>query len=162
HPVPECPRDASAPPPPAVVLPVYRFAACPNQPRGGDVWLAEDGQGRPRRALALLGFVRYDARLITHLQALRDPLLPATEVHWSPAERLILLTDCYEGTLRDRFETRLAEGHPGVPRGGLIALLRGAPQALAALYASHGILHLGVHPRTCSSMATACASPTPA
>src|SRR5205814_193144 len=86
-------------------------------------------------------------RLIAHLQALRDPLLPATEVHWSQAERLILLTDCYEGTLRERFERRQAEGHPGIPRPELIGLLRGAAQALDALYASHGLQHLGINPR---------------
>lgn len=141
------PAEAHHVAPTAISLPGYRFVSCLNQTPLGDLWLAEDAQGRRRRALALHGFVRYDARLIAHLQALRDPLLPATEVHWSSAERLILLTDCYEGTLRDRFEARQAEGSAGIPRGELIPLLRGAAQALDALYASHGILHLGVHPR---------------
>jgi serine/threonine protein kinase len=133
--------------PTSVSLPGYRFHACLTQTSLADVWSAEDKQGRPRRALCLLSFVRYDARLISHLQTLRDPSLPATEVHWSPAERLVVLTDWYDGTLRDRLEERQAEGLPGIPREELLPLLRSAADALDGLAARAGMPHLGIHPR---------------
>jgi serine/threonine protein kinase len=143
------PPGAPARPPmlTALSLPGYRFLSCLMQGPLGEVWRAEDSAGRPRRAFCLLNFVRYDARLIHHLQALHDPALPPTEVHWSPAERLVILTECSERTLRDRFEECLAEGRPGVPRAELLRLLRSAAEALDALHERHGLQHLGIHPR---------------
>ena len=133
--------------PTAVSLPGYRFTSCLSQSLLGDVWQAVDSQGKSRRALCLLSFIRYDARLIGHLQTLRDPALPSTEVHWSPAERLVILTDWCEGTLRDRFDQHRMAGHPGIPHSELLPLLRSAAEALDSLYARYGILHLGLHPR---------------
>jgi serine/threonine protein kinase len=135
------------PAPTSVSLPGYRFVSCVNQSPLSDQWRAEDSTGRPQRAQCLLGFVKYDARLISHFKALRDRALPPTEVHWSPAERLILLTSAYEGTLRDRFDQRKAEGLPGIPRLELLAKLRTAAEALDALATQHGLQHLGLHPR---------------
>ena len=135
------------PAPTSVSLPGYRFVSCVNQSHLSDLWRAEDTAGRPLRAQCLLGFVKYDARLISHFRALRDRALPPTEVHWSPAERLVLLTGAYEGTLRDRFDRRQAEGSPGVPRLELLAMLRTAAEALDALATQHGLQHLGLHPR---------------
>ncbi|MBY0232818.1 MAG: protein kinase [Gemmataceae bacterium] len=137
----------TTPLPTAVSLPGYRFLSCASQTALGDIWLAEDSAGNPRRGLALLGYVRYDARLIAHLQALRDPALAPTEVHWSPAERLVLLTDPCEGSLRDLFDRSVAEGGHGVARERLLALLRTAAEALDRLSSRHGIQHLGLNPR---------------
>jgi serine/threonine protein kinase len=149
RPVEKTPGENLAPAAPtAASLPGYRFLSCLNQGPLGDVWRAVDGAGRPRRALCLLNFVRYDARLIAHLQALRDPALPATEVHWSPAERLVILTEGFEQTLRDRFEQAQGEKKaPGLQREELLALMRSAAESLDALYARHGLQHLGLHPR---------------
>jgi serine/threonine protein kinase len=142
------PRPAlDGPLPTAVSLPGFRFRRCISQTPLGDLWEAEDASGSLRRGLALLGYVRYDARLITHLQALRDPMLPATEVHWSPAERLVLLTDPCDGALRDRFEACVAAGQPGIPRAELLGLLRSVAEALDRLHARYGIQHLGLHPK---------------
>jgi serine/threonine protein kinase len=141
------PSGGVGPAPTAVSLPGYRFQSCIGQGLLGDVWRAEDSAGRPRRALCLLNFVRYDARLIAHLQALRDPALPSTEVHWSPAERLVMLTESYEKTLRERFDECRAKGLPGIPRADMLRLLRSVAEALDALYARHGLQHLGINPR---------------
>ena len=135
------------PDPTAVSLPGYRFVSCVNQSPLSDQWRAVDTIGRPRRAQCLLDFVKYDARLIAHFKALRDHVLPPTEVHWSPAERLVILTSDYEGTLRDRFEQRRAEGSPGIPRLELLAMMRTAAEALDSLSTQHGLQHLGLHPR---------------
>lgn len=133
--------------PTAVSLPGFRLLSCLSQTQIGDLWLAEDSQGRKRRALVLLEFVRYNERLIAHLKALQDPVLPATEVHWSPSERLILLSDPCEGTLRDRFEACRSSGLPGIPREELLSLLRSAAEALDGLWERHGLQHLGLNPR---------------
>jgi serine/threonine protein kinase len=133
--------------PTAASLPGYRFVSCLSQTQFGDLWIAEDSEGRKRRALALLGFVRYNERLIAHLRALQDPVLPTTEVHWSPAERLVLLSDPYDGTLKDRFEACSAAGQPGIPRESLLNLLRSAAEALDGVYQRHGLQHLGLNPR---------------
>ena len=133
--------------PTAVSLPGFRFISCLNQSPLGDLWRAEDAEGRPRRAVCLLPFVRYDDRLICHLRALRDPALPNTEVHWSPSERLVVLTEWHERTLRDLFEECQAQGHVGVPRDQLLTLLRSAAEALDALHSRHGLDHLGLNPR---------------
>ncbi|MFO0881475.1 MAG: protein kinase [Gemmataceae bacterium] len=140
-------KEGMPPTPTAISLPGYRFTGCLNQTSLGDLWRAEDNEGRLRRAMCLLGFVRYDARLISHFQALRDPALPPCEVHWSPAERLVLLTSWMDGTLRDRFDQRVAEGNPGIPRQELLTLLRTAAEALDGLYGRHGLQHLGINPR---------------
>lgn len=140
------PAPAIGPLPTAVSLPGYRFLRCVNQTPLGDLWEARGADGGVRRALALLGYVRYDARLINHLQALRDPMLPVTEVHWSPAERLVVLTDPCECTLREHFERCLADGKPGVARAELLRLLRTAAEALDRLHARYGIQHLGLNP----------------
>jgi serine/threonine protein kinase len=135
------------PSPTAASLPGYRFVTCLSQTQFGDLWMAEDNEGRKRRALALLGFVRYNERLIAHLKALRDPVLPSTEVHWSPAERLVLLSDPYDGTLKERFEECCAAGQPGIPRETLLTLLRSAAEALDGVFQRHGLQHLGLNPR---------------
>ena len=133
--------------PTAVSLPGFRLLSCLSQTQIGDLWLAEDSQGRKRRALVLLEFIGYNERVIAHLRALHDPVLPATEVHWSPSERLILLSDPYEGTLRDRFDACRTSGLPGIPREELLSLLRSAAEALDGLWERHGLQHLGLNPR---------------
>jgi serine/threonine protein kinase len=150
---PTAPSVADAPSlanqaPTAVSLPDYRFVTCLSQTQFGDLWIAENKAGEQRRAMALLGFVQYDERLINHLRALRDPVLPNTEVHWSPAERLILVSDVYDGTLKDRFDACLSQGLGGIPRDSLLTLIRSAAEALDGINIRHGLQHLGLNPRT--------------
>jgi serine/threonine protein kinase len=144
---PAYPAPVAPPAPTAVSITGVRFITCLNQGPFGDLWRAADSDGRPRRALCVLNFVQYDARLIAHLQALRDPALPPTEVHWSPAERLVVLTDSFEKTLRERFEEYRTAGKPGIPRAELVPLMRTVAEALDALDARHGLPHLGINPR---------------
>ncbi len=141
------PLNALAGQPTSVSLPGHRFLQCLSQTPLGDFWRARNAAGRECRALCLLEFVRYDEHLIQHLRALTHPALPPTEVHWSPAERLVLVTECCERALRDRFENCLAEGRSGAPREELLRYLRTAAEALDALHEQFGLRHLGLHPR---------------
>jgi hypothetical protein len=133
--------------PTSVSLPGYRFVECVGQGPLGDLWLVRDARGRERRAFCLLNLVKYDEQLVAQLEALRDPVLPEAEVHWSQADRVVLVTDSFEQTLRDRFEQCQGAGLRGVPRDELLGYLRTAARALDALAARHGLAHLGLNPR---------------
>src|SRR5262249_22932670 len=116
------------PQPTCVSLPGYRFVQCLAQGPLGDLWRAQDASGRECRALCLPRLAR-EARLIDRLQALSHPALPPTEVHWSAAGRLVLVTGWYEQTLRDRLEEcRQRDRRPGLPRGELLGYLRTAAE----------------------------------
>jgi serine/threonine protein kinase len=130
-----------------VSLPGYRFLHCLGQNGLGDVWAVEAADGRELRALCLYAFARESAALIQRLQALRHPTLPPTEVFWSPSGRVVLLSERFEATLRDRFERCWEEGRQGVPRGELLGYLRHAAEALDAVHSAQGLAHLGLNPR---------------
>ncbi len=134
--------------PTCVVLPGYRFVLCTSQSPLGDVWQVTDEAGEEHRALCLYSFVEHDQELIARLQGLCHPVLPESNVSWSPSGRLVLVTRPFAGTLRDRFEACLAEGLRGVPRGELLRCLRVVAEALDALVQEHGLFHLGLNPRS--------------
>jgi serine/threonine protein kinase len=69
-------------------------------------------------------------------------------VAWSPSGRLVLVTDEFEQTLRDRLEKCQKQGLPGIPRQELLRYLRTVAEALDTLYQQHELPHLGLNPRT--------------
>jgi hypothetical protein len=73
--------------------------------------------------------------------------LPEADVVAAPTGHLVVVTDCFEQTLHDRFEACQAAGLPGVPRDELLDYLRAAAEALNALRGEHGLAHLGLSPR---------------
>jgi serine/threonine protein kinase len=134
--------------PTSVALPGYRFLHCISQSPLGDVWKVTDEAGQERRALCLYSFVGHDQQLIDRLQGLQHPALPAAQVSWSPSGRVVLVTEPFTGTLRDRFDACLASGQQGVPRGELLGCLRVVAEALDALNQEQGVPHLGLSPRS--------------
>jgi serine/threonine protein kinase len=144
---PEASAPRSGPAPTCVSLPGYRFLHCLSQTPLGDIWKAEDEQGHPRRALCLHNFVEQNPTLIERLQSLQHPVLPPTEAAWSPSGRLVLVTEQFEQTLRDRLETCQKQGLPGIPREELLGYLRMAAEAIDTLYQQHSLPHLGLNPR---------------
>ncbi len=138
---------SSAPMPTCVSVPGYRFLECVSQTPLGDIWKVEDAQGQLRRALCLPSFVDRDPALIDRLQQLIHPVLPLLEAYWSPAGRLVLVTEEFDQTLRDRLEICQKEGLPGIPREELLGYLRSAAEAIDALYVEHHLPHLGLNPR---------------
>jgi serine/threonine protein kinase len=141
------PRVGTLYTPTCVSLPGYRFLQCVNQTPLGDIWKAEDKQGQPRRALCLYSFVEEDPVLIERLQNLTHPILPPTEISWSPAGRLVLVTDELTLTLRDRLDACQKQGLPGIPREEALGHLRLLAEALDTLYAQYNLPHLGLNPR---------------
>ncbi|HWG46288.1 MAG TPA: protein kinase [Gemmataceae bacterium] len=148
-------RGPSTPAPTCVSLPGYRFLQCTSQTLLGDIWTVEDEQGRSRRALCLHNFVDQDPALIERLESLSHPALPPTQVAWSPTGRLVLVTDEFEQTLRDRLESCQKQGLPGIPREQLLGYLRTVAEALDCLYQQHELPHLGLNPRTLTLRAEA-------
>lgn len=134
--------------PTCVSLPGYRFLQCVSQTPLGDVWKVVDAQDQPRRAMCLHNFVEQDPTLIERLQAFNHPALPAIEAAWSPSGRLVLVSDEFEQTLRDRLELCQKQGLPGIPREELLGYLRTVAEALDSLYQQHGLPHLELNPRT--------------
>jgi serine/threonine protein kinase len=139
---------SATPAPTCVSLPGYRFLHCVGRTPLGDIWKVVDEQGRLRRALCLPTFVDQDPVLIERLQSLSHPALPATEASWSPSGRMVLVTEDFDLTLRDRLEMCQKQGLPGIPREELLGYLRAAAEAIDALYAQHRLPHLGLNPRT--------------
>jgi serine/threonine protein kinase len=133
--------------PTSVALPGYRFLSCTSQSPLGDVWKVQDNGGRELRALCLYNFVGQDPGLVPRFEALQHPALPKMQVAWSPAGRLVLVTELFEKTLRDRFDACRAEGQPGIPRGELLACLRVVADALDAIARDQGLPHLNLSPR---------------
>jgi serine/threonine protein kinase len=134
--------------PTCISAPGYRFLHAIGQTPLGDIWKVEDEQGCPRRALCLHNFVDKDTKLLEQLKNLTHPVLPAVEGIWSPAGRLVLITDEHEQTLRDRLEACQKEGLPGIPRDELLGYLRVVAEALDALYQQYNLAHLGLNSRT--------------
>jgi serine/threonine protein kinase len=141
------PRTEMSATPTCVSLPGYRFLECVAHTPLGNVWKAEDEQGRPRRALCLENFVEPDRQQVEMLQSVRYPALPRTEIAWNPSGRLVLVTDDVEQTLHDRMEACQKQGLPGIPREELLDYLRPVAEALDLLYQQHNLSHLGLNPR---------------
>jgi serine/threonine protein kinase len=77
---------------------------------------------------------------------LRHPGLVPGEVFWSPAGRLVLLTDPNRQTLRSCFDRHQKNGQAGIPRTQLLSWLRIAAEALDELACDQGLFHLGLNP----------------
>jgi serine/threonine protein kinase len=142
----ETPASGSAPT--CITLPGYRFLRCISQTPLGDTWQVEDEQGRLRRAFCLPSFADRDPTLIERLQNVKHPSLAAAEVFWSPSGRWVLLGEAFEQTLRDRLESCLKQGLPGIPRAELLGYLRTAAEVIDAVYQKYSLPHLGLNPRT--------------
>jgi serine/threonine protein kinase len=136
----------AGPAPTCVSLPGYRLLCCVGQTPLGDVWTAEDEQGRPRRAYCLHNFGAPDPDLLKHLQDLSHPGLPAVEAVSSPSGRLVLITERFEQTLRHRLEAYQKQGLPGIPRDELLGHLRVVAEAIDTLYLRYHLPHLGLNP----------------
>jgi serine/threonine protein kinase len=131
---------------PVEFLPGYRLGECLEQTALGDLWRVTSTTGQERLAHWLLHPLDPSPDLIARLEQLRHPALVPTEVHVSPTRRLVLLTDVPRETLRDRLDTCLAEGLPGIPRDRLLHWLFPIAEALDWLASAVKLPHLGVSP----------------
>jgi serine/threonine protein kinase len=129
----------------------YRFMHRVGSTPVAEVWKAQGPGGRQRLIKLLFGFVCPDRQdeveAIARLTALNHPLLVPAEVLLSEPGQLVLVTDCLETCLRDRYQEWQAQGQPGVPRAELLGYLASVAETLDRLRQEQGLQHLGLNPR---------------
>ncbi len=142
---------AAVPQMPPGLVDGYRFRERVGNSGLLEVWKAEALDGRKKFVQILHGFTSPETKLRDALQRLRSlqhPALFAPEFAHADKGRIILVTDDYRETVRDRFRQCQARKQPGIPRGELVDYLRAAAEVLDYLFQQHGVQHLGLNPRS--------------
>jgi hypothetical protein len=117
---------------------------------GGEVW-AGAGPGLTTAAIEIMPLAR-DAddvdglcRTLEWIQRLRHPNLLEIRAFWTLDDRLVILTELAEESLRDLLQARRETGLPGMPARKLVPYFREAARALDYLH-GHQVCHRDVKP----------------
>jgi serine/threonine protein kinase len=133
------------------VISRYRLLECLCQSLLVESWKAEEPDGTAHMAYLLSGTTGWQGakvdRLIEDLRVLQHPALAPREVLQSPSGRVVVVTDYFKWSLRDRLQECLSQQLRGVPRDELLRYLSRVAQALDVLYKEHKVAHLGLNPR---------------
>jgi serine/threonine protein kinase len=142
------PRNA----PPAVgALAGYRFLQCHGSTPLMDIWRVQAQGGRQRLVKLLYGAAADRDQLqdaLVRFRLLLHPGLVPLEAVQSDPGRLVLVTDAFEDSLRERLQQCLSRKQPGVPRDEVLGYLCSAAEVLDYLYQQHSVQHLGLNPRS--------------
>jgi len=117
----------------------------------GDVWLAKNQPTGVEKAIkVLLQPADHDAaqrelKSYELIKNLRHPYLLATEDFWIAENRLHVVMELADGTLRERLKECQARGHPGIPLEELFRYIAEAAEGLDYLH-SQKIAHRDVKP----------------
>jgi serine/threonine protein kinase len=121
---------------------------------GEEVWRATDPVGRLVTINIVPGGSGNDPRHrqrrmarqgLETVRRLCHPFLLRTHTFWEDADRLYVVMDLAEASLRDRLRAWQGQGGEGLPAAELVPRLREAAEALDYLHA-RGVLHRNVHP----------------
>jgi serine/threonine protein kinase len=120
--------------------------------RGGGftVWLSQ-GPGGVLKALKVSnrpiddGFIQRELAALELMRQLRHPFLLGIEGFFVDGERLCVVLELADGSLRDRLKECLAGGLPGIPPAELAAYAREAAEALDYLH-ENKVQHRDVKP----------------
>jgi serine/threonine protein kinase len=153
-------RFGSATPPPNVptkpvlpenVLADYRFLECLSNSPLMEVWKAQTPDGAKKRVKILFGLGSTDLakfkESLNRLKSMQHPAVLMPEVAHVEPGRLILVTDHFRETMRNRAHQCQARKQPGIPRGELVDYIRAAAEVLDYLYLQHNVQHLNLNPR---------------
>ncbi len=142
-PTPNIPRSAA--------LDGYRFLDRVGSSPLVDVWQVQTADGSKRLVQLIYGLAgqsgKREEEALGVLKNLHHPGLVPAEIIESTPGRLVLLTDCVEDTVRDRFKECQAHRLPGIPAGELLEYLRAAAEVLDYVYQQQSLQHLGLNPR---------------
>jgi serine/threonine protein kinase len=144
-------RLPAAPSLPAGVLADHRFLERVSNSPLAEVWKAQAPDRRKRLVQLLYGFRAPEKALkdaVARLQSVTHPALLAPDVAHVDSGRIVLVTDAWKESLRDRFQQCQGRKLPGIRRGELVDYLRAAAEVLDYLYQQHGVQHLNLSPRS--------------
>ena len=145
------PRGPARPALPADVLADHRFLECLGNSPLVETWKTQTTDGPKKRVKILYGLGSPNLGVLqeglARMKSIHHPALhPVEVVHVEPG-RLVLVTEHYRETLRDRAHQCQARKQPGIPRGELVDYVRAAAEVLDYLYQQHGVHHLNLNPR---------------
>ena len=116
-----------------------------------EVWQAQAPDGRKKLVQFAYGLRSAEPKLkeaVARLRSVHHPALFAPEIAHVEKGRLVVVTDSFRETVRDRFRQCQARKQPGIPRGELVDYLRAAAEVIDYLYHQHGVQHLSLNPRS--------------
>ena len=116
----------------------------------GEVWLARSPSGIMKAIKILLQAADREAgqrelKSLELIKNLRHPYLLATEDFWTANNRLHIVMELAEGTLRGLLKAALAQGKPGIPPDELFQYIAEAAEGLDFLH-SQKVTHRDVKP----------------
>jgi hypothetical protein len=117
----------------------------------GEVWLAHAPGGLTKAVKIIYGAfddrrAELELRSLHRIKMVRHPFLLSLERIEVVDNRLAIVTELADASLKDRYEECRRSGLPGVPRAELLGLLRDAADALDFLTERHSLQHLDVKP----------------
>lgn len=136
---------------PEVKLPGYTLLDRLGAGGYGEVWRASAPGGLTKAVKFVFGQYN-EKRAANELKALekvlgvRHPFLLSLERIEVLEDRLVIITEVADGSLKDRFDECVAEGEAGVPREELLGYLRDTADALDFLSQRHSLQHLDIKP----------------
>jgi serine/threonine protein kinase len=116
-----------------------------------DVWRVRKKTSGIEKALKILKHTadqaqsRRERRALELIKNLRHTYLLATEDFWVADNRLHIVMELADRTLRDRLRECKKAGQPGIPTGELVGYIREAAEGLDFLHARH-VVHRDVKP----------------
>ena len=117
----------------------------------GEVWLAHAPGGLTKAVKVIFGSfhdkrAENELRSLHRIKAVRHPFVLSLERIEVVDDRLAIVTELAESSLKDRFDECRRQGLAGIPRPELLSYLHDAAEALDFLSEKHSLQHLDVKP----------------
>lgn len=135
----------------AVVAEQYEMIRILGRGQFGDVWLARKKTSGIEKAIKIVAQnadmapAKRERRALELIKNLRHTYLLATEDFWIAQNRLHIVMELADSTLRDRMERCKEAGMPGIPQDELLGYFREAAEGLDFLHSRH-VVHRDVKP----------------
>jgi serine/threonine protein kinase len=139
------------PPRPDLQLPGYTLIQRIGSGGYGEVWRASAPGGLTKAIKIVFGrsdqtHAASELRALEKIKSVRHPFLLSLERFEIVEDRLLVVMELADGSLRDRFRDCREAGQPGIERGELLRFLRDAADALDYLGQQHDLQHLDIKP----------------